>query len=88
MDFVGRSAIKINRAARLTDVGRYPGTFARALDHIPQTLRDQLTAAQIAAVIDAVDAAFRAGRNFAGRNTVAEGGIWDESTQKFRKLED
>ena len=45
-------AIKINRAKRLSKVGKYHKTCQALLDRIPDTLIDRLTGAQLAQVLD------------------------------------
>lgn len=44
--------IKINRVQKLSATARYPRTFSERLANIPDSLRDSMTAAQIAAIID------------------------------------
>lgn len=46
------TSIKLNRAQKLSATARFPRTFADRLANIPKPLRDSLTAAQIAAIID------------------------------------
>ena len=46
------SAIKYNRLRKLCDTARYPRTFQARLAAIPETLLAELTAKQIATIID------------------------------------
>ena len=53
MDFVGRHAIKINRAMRMSDIGRYPASADAMLRAIPASI---LAVAPARAVADLLDA--------------------------------
>ena len=46
------SSIKLNRVREMSATARFPRTFQARLDNIDAALLDQLTAKQIAAVID------------------------------------
>lgn len=46
------TTIKINRLRKLSEASRYPRTFEARLADIPPQLQAQLTAKQLAAIID------------------------------------
>ena len=57
-----RHTVKINRVRALSATARHPRTFDERLAAIPQSLLTQLTARQIAAIIDGpMQASYQAG---------------------------
>ena len=48
------STIKTRRAKKLARTGRFPRTWSAILDRVPATLVAGITAAQLAAVVDAM----------------------------------
>ena len=79
-------SIKINRAQKLTSIGKYPGTWAALLAHVPAELRNTLTARQIAQTVDALWACAQASKAIADREAIADGGVWDARRQQFHDL--
>ena len=55
-------SIKINNAAKIAKVGKFPRTFSAVLAAIPSDVIAALTAKQLASLADAMDAHFHAGR--------------------------
>jgi hypothetical protein len=86
MDYVGKFAIKLNRAATMSAWGNYPATFQAQIDHIPRFLRERLTASELAAVVDALKRSYDQGRADSAREVVKSGGIYDTTADRFREL--
>jgi len=58
------SALKFNRAKKLSNTGQYNQTFLKLWHKLPTELIDNLTAKQIASVIDLMREQFLLGTNF------------------------
>jgi queuine/archaeosine tRNA-ribosyltransferase len=78
--------IKINRATRLADVGRYPSTCSAMMRHLPAELFKRATAAEIAMAMHALWAACRESKSIAIRDAIDEGAIWDARQQRMREI--
>ena len=77
-------SIKVNRAFSLAGIGRYPGSASAMLQAIPPAMIAALTAAQIAAIMDANWALAQASKAIRATEALVEGGIWDGT--QFRRL--
>lgn len=71
------STIKINRACRLADVGRYPRSCAEVLAVIPEATIKALASRQLAQLMDAVWRSWQRCKALHERDIVAEGAVWD-----------
>ncbi|PTV70241.1 hypothetical protein [Agrobacterium pusense] len=78
--------IKFNRAQSLSWIGTTPRTFDALFEAIPGTVVDSLTAAQLAALIDAMHQFSEKSKLLAEREALSNGGIWDEGKNAFRQL--
>ena len=78
--------IKINRAHRLADVGRYGQTAAAMAKHLPPSLIERLTGAELADVMDALRACSLEGQAIAQREALENGFVWDRRTDAPRYL--
>ena len=67
-------SIKITNAAKIAKIGKFPRTFAAVLAAIPAEVTEALTAKKLAALVDAMDAQFKAGRA-AAQKDVADAAI-------------
>lgn len=79
-------SIKLTRARRLSDTGRYPGTYDALLDHMPCDLIARLTAAEIAVVIDTMYRCSARAKALAERDAITEGCVWDARHRKLVEL--
>ena len=61
------STIKIKRAAKLSKLSKFPGTWEAVVEAIPEGVKRACTSAQIAALADAMRAQYDAGHT-AGYN--------------------
>ncbi len=86
MSFVGRHAIKINRAQALSTTGPYRATFAALLDAIPAPVVAALTAHQLAELIDANARLADASKAIATREICDNGFVWDSRRGASRDL--
>lgn len=86
MDFVGRHEIKINRAMRLAEIGRYPASAAAMLRPIPAKVIASVTAKTLAAILDANWRIAQESKAIAIKDALDEGGLWDNCQQRFRAL--
>ena len=86
MSYVGRHAIKINRAARLAAIGGYRQSFAAMLDAIPSSLVSALTAQQLADLIDANWRLAGASKKIAEDDIIANGFVWDHQRDRAREI--
>lgn len=80
-------SIKLSRARRLCDTGRYPATYDVLLDHVPDALIDRLTAAEIAEMIDAMYRCSARAKALAARDAIDEGCVWDARRQRLVELQ-
>ncbi|TAW50589.1 hypothetical protein [Rhizobium leguminosarum] len=71
-------SIKINRAAKFSKVGAWPGTFTSLLAYMPPTLLDAMTARQIGLAIDALYDCAQKSKAIAEREALDCGVVWDE----------
>jgi hypothetical protein len=78
--------IKINRALRLADVGRFPGSAWAMLDHVPASVVAALTARQLAAMLDGLWDACREAKGIATSEACADGVVWDVKRQALREI--
>lgn len=69
--------IKVNRALRLSTIGRYPASVSAMLDAVPAEVVSALSARRLAAMLDAMWEACQESKRLALREAVAEGAIWD-----------
>ena len=69
--------IKINRAIRMADTGRYPSTCSAMLAHIPDDVIAECPARIIAQLLDSMWAACREAKRIKERDILQEGAIWD-----------
>jgi hypothetical protein len=78
--------IKIDRARKLADVGRYNRSCEAMLAHVPPALIDRLTSAELAMVLDALWSCAQKSKGIAERDIVAEGAVWDATSQRLIEL--
>lgn len=86
MDFVGRHEIKINRALRLAEVGRYPASASAMMDAVPASARANLTSQELAELLDAMWGVAERSKAIAAREVIDNGRIWDAREQCHRAL--
>lgn len=79
-------SIKFNRARSLSWIGNTPRTFDAFVESVPATVISTLSAAQLAALVDAMHAVSVKSKHLAEREAISNGGIWDDSKGAFRQL--
>lgn len=79
-------SIKINRSRSLSWVGTTPRTFDAFVESIPASVVGTLSAAQLAALIDAMHQVSERSKQLAEREAISNGGVWDEDKSAFRPL--
>lgn len=79
-------SIKLNRARSLSSIGSTPRTFDAFVGSIPGTVVNRLSAAQIAAIIDAMHQVGQTSKHLADQEAVENGGVWDHRRNAFRPL--
>lgn len=79
-------SIKLDRAAKLCDLARYPASYAAMLDAIPASIIDALTARQIAELVDANWRLAQASKALRADEVISDGGIFDDRRGQFRAL--
>lgn len=80
------STIKIKRARALSTIGACPGSFDAMLAHVPGDVREALTSAQLAHMIDGLWRACGASKAIATQDACAEGAIWDAQSCRMREI--
>jgi len=80
------SAIKINRALRLADVGRYPASAAAMLAAIPAEVIAALSARHVASILDANWDLAQEAKALAEAAAIDNGIIWDARRQVSREI--
>ncbi len=80
------SKIKINRALRIADVGRFPGSASAMLDAIPSVVIAALTARPLALMLDGLWSTCREAKAIAAREACAEGVVWDAARRQLREI--
>ena len=80
-------SIKINRAVKLSSIGKYPTSCSAMLGHVPQTLIDRLTAAELAEVLDSLWSCAQKSKAIHERDIVAEGAVWDAKSERLIELQ-
>jgi len=65
------NTIKTRRAKKLARTGRFPRTWSAILDRVPATLVAGITAAQLAAVVDAMSGQHEHGHSAGYRDATA-----------------
>jgi len=78
--------IKIGRAIKLASIGRYHRSCDAMLKHVQPELIDRLTAGELAMVLDALWACAQKSKGIAEREIVAEGAVWDATSQRLIEL--
>lgn len=78
--------IKINRARSLSSIGNTPRTFDAFVESIPATVVGTLSAAQLAALLDAMYQFGQKSKQLAEQEALSNGGIWDHSSGTFRAI--
>jgi hypothetical protein len=78
--------IKLNRARKQCRVGNYPATYDAISRHVPAVIIAGCSAAQIAAVVDALHACAQEAKGAALRDAAAEGVVWDARQQRHREV--
>lgn len=63
------STIKINRAAKLSHLSKYPRTWEAVINAIPTQVIDHCTSAQIAAIAEAMRAQYDLGHTAGYKDT-------------------
>lgn len=86
MPTMANHAIKINRALRLADVGRYPETARAMLRALPASALDKLSAREIAEMLDAMHALTERSKAIAERDACEAGLVWDARRDEHREL--
>ncbi len=78
--------IKLNRARSLSLIGGHPRTFDAFVESIPASVVGTLSAAQLAALLDAMHQFSQKSKQLAEQEALSNGGIWDDSSGTFREL--
>lgn len=79
-------SIKIDRAEKLSDTGRYPQTFAAMLAHVSLEIVGTVSSRTLARIIDALADASTAAKAVAREDVAGDGGLWDNRTATFREF--
>jgi len=80
------STIKINRALRLSVVGRFPGSASAMLDRIPTPVIQALTSPRLAQMLDAMWDACQEAKGIAAHEACASGVVWDARRRTLREI--
>ncbi len=78
--------IKINRALKLSAIGRYPGSADAMLDNVPRSVLKALTAQELATLLDAMWDTCQEAKGLAARDAISEGVIWDTRRQRLVEI--
>jgi hypothetical protein len=86
MQTLANHQIKVNRAVRISQIGRYPASASAMLRAIPAEVIDALPARLIAVLMDAQWETCQASKAIAEADAITEGAVWDARAQKLREV--
>lgn len=78
--------IKLNRARRLSEVGRYPQTYEAVLGSLSPEVVAALNARLLAKLLDDVWTSWKETRRIHEADIVAEGAVWDAGGERLREI--
>ncbi len=79
-------SIKVERARKLSEVGRYPATYAAVLASLSPEVVAALSSRLLARLLDDVWASWKETKRLHEADIVAEGAVWDAGGRRLRGI--